>query len=367
MAKTPDEFVKQYTGRAIDADGAYGVQCVDGFRVFCNWAFGRSWPTGNGWADGYWYGRDAHTDVFTAVDKYHLKDGDWVMWARGSGSHPSSHIAMYYNGKEFGQNQGGNRGFCLKATNFGDCLGGLRWKGWQTVTKPSSKPAASRHIVKSVANAVYRVYNTRTGEHLYTASLTEAQSLVDGGWTDEGVCWYISGSGTPVYRFYNGKEHFWTTDPKGERFGGHSEGQAWKTSGSTPVYRFIKGSGHFYTTDPNGEKFGGRREGVAFYTGKPAAKPASKPSKPATSKSTVKAVKATGIAKSFSNKIAKTYTTTADLNVRNGGSTKEKILGTLPKGTKFQCYGYYTGDFFYGVATANGVTYTGFVHRAYLK
>ena len=37
---------------------------------------------------------------------------------------------MYFNGYEFGENQGGDRGFCLKKTDFSDALGGLRLKRW---------------------------------------------------------------------------------------------------------------------------------------------------------------------------------------------------------------------------------------------
>lgn len=174
MAKTPENFYQEFNGKAIDADHAYGVQCVDGFRVFCNWAIGKSWPTGTGWADGYWYNRKQHSDQFIEVSKNNLRDGDWVFWARGSKSHPSSHVAMYYHGMEFGQNQGGNRGFCLKQTNFGDCLGGLRWKGWQTVQpkpQPAQKPAKKadnrkHNVAYSFSKAYKRTYTTTANLHM---------------------------------------------------------------------------------------------------------------------------------------------------------------------------------------------------------
>lgn len=56
---TPQEFYDQYNGKAIDYDGAYGVQCVDAWRVFCKWLGIPSLPTPNNYADGYWYSRDA--------------------------------------------------------------------------------------------------------------------------------------------------------------------------------------------------------------------------------------------------------------------------------------------------------------------
>ena len=131
--KTFKEFYDKYNGRAIDDDGAYGVQCVDGFRVFCREFGVPVKPTPNNWADGYWYSRDAlgygqYFDYIT--DPKQFKDGDVVIWAKGSRSHPSSHIAFWYQGKEFGQNQGGNRGFLLKSTDFSDALGALRLKAW---------------------------------------------------------------------------------------------------------------------------------------------------------------------------------------------------------------------------------------------
>ena len=131
--KTFKEFYDKYNGRAIDDDGAYGVQCVDGFRVFCREFGVPVKPTPNNWADGYWYSRDAlgYAQYFDYVtNPKDFRDGDVVIWAKGSRSHPSSHIAFWYLGKEFGQNQGGNRGFLLKSTDFSDALGALRLKAF---------------------------------------------------------------------------------------------------------------------------------------------------------------------------------------------------------------------------------------------
>jgi len=131
--KTPRDFYLLYNGRVIDDDGAYGSQCVDGWRVFCKWIGLAPKPTPNNWADGYWYYRDQlgySADFYYVYDYHDFRDGDWVIWAKGSASHPSSHIAMYYQGMEFGENQGGNGGFSLKGTVFTDALGALRWKGF---------------------------------------------------------------------------------------------------------------------------------------------------------------------------------------------------------------------------------------------
>lgn len=101
-------------------------------------------------------------------------------------------------------------------------------------------------------------------------------------------------------------------------------------------------------------------------------------SKPATSTqpvtqptSGIKAVKASGVARKFSKSLAGSYTTTDDLNMRDDAGTKYSILVTIPKGTKVQCYGYYSLSgvykWLYVVAQVGGVWYTGFVSKAYLK
>lgn len=140
--KSPQAFVETYTGKLIDNDGAYGVQCVDGFQTGNVYLSIPTMPTPNNWADGYWTCLDSNghpsPETEAWVNKYFdrirdpkdFRNGDWVIWARGSKSHPSSHIAMYYNGQEFGENQGGDRSFCLKSTDFSDALGALRPKAW---------------------------------------------------------------------------------------------------------------------------------------------------------------------------------------------------------------------------------------------
>lgn len=135
---TPEQFYAETLGKVIDYDGAYGAQCVDAFRYWGTMNSVPVPPTPNNYADGYWYSRDA-----LGFDKWfayinnpaEFRTGDWVIWGRstmpgGSKSHKSSHIAMYYMGKEYGENQGGNGGFTLKDTVFSDALGALRWKGY---------------------------------------------------------------------------------------------------------------------------------------------------------------------------------------------------------------------------------------------
>lgn len=141
---TPQEFYNKYKGQCIDYDKAYGYQCVDGMRVFMQWCNDNGVPipnviTPNNTADGYWYYRDKIGFYKTCdyITNYKdLQNGDWCMWAVGSKSHSLSHIAMYYNGKQFGERQGGNNGFCLKDCDFSDILGAFRLKIWNTGEQP---------------------------------------------------------------------------------------------------------------------------------------------------------------------------------------------------------------------------------------
>ena len=80
--------------------------------------------------------------------------------------------------------------------------------------------------------------------------------------------------------------------------------------------------------------------------------------------------KAKDYAESFDKKIAGNYKTTSSLNIRSGAGTAKALLGTLPKGTKVECFGYYTTTksvkWYYVVATVKNTIYTGFVSSAYL-
>lgn len=141
---TPQQFVVAYFGKAIDYDQAYGVQCVDGFK---QWLSIEGIPVvscPNNWAESYWTCRNVHGQIVESVkawqekyftkitNKSDFKNGDWVIWLRGSESHPQSHVAMYFNGQEFCERQyEDHREFTLKNTNFSDAAGALRWKNYE--------------------------------------------------------------------------------------------------------------------------------------------------------------------------------------------------------------------------------------------
>lgn len=77
-------------------------------------------------------------------------------------------------------------------------------------------------------------------------------------------------------------------------------------------------------------------------------------------------------AKSFSESLAGTYKTTANLNMRAGAGTSKAILVVVPNGGNITCYGYYTSvgnAKWYYVTYKNdkGIRYNGFVSGKYLK
>lgn len=133
--KTPQQFVDAYKFKAIDYDKAYGVQCVDGFKAFCQWAGVPVQATPNNWADGYWIYR--HQLNFSQwfefiTDHSQVQKGDWCIWMQGS-SCALSHIAMYWEGDTyFGERQNGNLFFCF-AEIKNDWAGALRWKGFDMI------------------------------------------------------------------------------------------------------------------------------------------------------------------------------------------------------------------------------------------
>ncbi|MCI8346636.1 MAG: hypothetical protein HFJ12_01635 [Bacilli bacterium] len=127
---TIDEFYKNHIGKGVDLDKSYGVQCVDLFKCFTSEFYGISnYNCGNGFASGLWYNRKSrpYYEHFEEVSINNLQNGDWCFWANRSKECPDSHVAMYYNGQFFGQNQG-KKEATLKSISKSGMLGALRPK-----------------------------------------------------------------------------------------------------------------------------------------------------------------------------------------------------------------------------------------------
>lgn len=85
----------------------------------------------------------------------------------------------------------------------------------------------------------------------------------------------------------------------------------------------------------------------------------------------LKEIKTKKAAQKMDRSLTGTYTATSDLHCRDGAGTGNKSLVIMPKGTKVQCFGYYSPDgankWLYITFTYKGVKYTGFSSAAYLK
>lgn len=92
---------------------------------------------------------------------------------------------------------------------------------------------------------------------------------------------------------------------------------------------------------------------------------------PSKVKPSTKSVTATCKAQNFERKLAGTYKTTANLNMRNDAGKNKKALCVIPKGTEVECYGFFnvsgTVKWLYIQVTLDGVQYTGFSSINYLK
>lgn len=134
------------------------------------------------------------------------------------------------------------------------------------------------------SQSMWRLYNPYTGEHLYTASANERNTLAEIGWEAEGVGWIApTSSNTPVYRLYNpyvpGGDHHYTTSVEEcmalVNEGWRDEGICWYSADSQSVavmrqYNPFATTGtHNYTTDSNEASslvgLGWNDEGVGWY------------------------------------------------------------------------------------------------------
>lgn len=173
---TPADFHAQYMGWGKDVDGVAGIQCVDLAKEMFRIAGVPNWTApigGDGYADYIWYSRVRWAKWFDFVEKGGFQDGDMVLFPhkkRGGKTHPSSHVCFYFNGKQFGTNQGGNRHACDKPCNWSDALGALRWKGWE-VEKMELKDGLN---TVAHAGATFKIVKAADCEMLMLSSETTA-------------------------------------------------------------------------------------------------------------------------------------------------------------------------------------------------
>lgn len=129
---------------------------------------------------------------------------------------------------------------------------------------------------------MYRLYNPNSGEHFYTASAKERDTVVAAGWNDEGVGWTAPNkSDVPVYRLYNanaGEHHYTMSISERDTLveaGWNDEGIGWYSDSkkTVPLLREYNPNeyacNHNYTTNQEEHDYlvslGWRDEGIAWY------------------------------------------------------------------------------------------------------
>jgi Repeat of unknown function (DUF5648)/Beta/Gamma crystallin len=133
--------------------------------------------------------------------------------------------------------------------------------------------------------ALYRLYNSKTGDRLYTTDCNEKENVLrTGSYAYEGVAGYVAKTQMrrtiPLYRLFlsNGR-HFYTIDNnevnsvQQQNYGNKNEGIAGyvserQTRDTLPFYRLLN-NGHFYTTNEQEKNVfvqnGGKFENIAGY------------------------------------------------------------------------------------------------------
>lgn len=168
---SPAAFVNAMNGRGFNE--GYGLQCVAGFKQFMFSLSGRVVATRTGGASGYanQVGEIQALGFTWHAGQAGMRDGDWAIFGGGT----YGHVAMYYQGKFFGQNQGSGNIYVGNAFNLMD-LGGYRnsiigyyrpniWANGSAASAPATPAVSSKavndQVVADVLRGVYGSGNDR--------------------------------------------------------------------------------------------------------------------------------------------------------------------------------------------------------------
>ena len=151
-----------------------------------------------------------------------------------------------------------------------------------TVTTKDGKKTAVCTVKVYERIPVYRFYNRKTGDHMYTISEAERESLVKAGWKAEGIACHVpKSSSKPVYRLYNKSngDHMFTISTA-ERKAMIGAGWVYEgisfysdTDKTVPMYRLYNPNArsgyHFFTGSKKERdalvKAGWKDEKIGFY------------------------------------------------------------------------------------------------------
>lgn len=110
MAQPFSVFVNTYNGTSHDVDRSYGAQCWDGYAFYMQWlGYPYAHCTASGGAKDIWDLRSSNGMLNSCNVVSSPQNGDIAVWGSNMGG-GYGHVAMYYNGMYFGQNQGSSGG-----------------------------------------------------------------------------------------------------------------------------------------------------------------------------------------------------------------------------------------------------------------
>ena len=188
---TPTDFYNATVGKGFNE--GYGLQCVAYFKEFM-FSLAGKYVAAGGAASGY-AKSPARENVCKLGFTWHdgaegLQDGDWGIWNNGA----YGHVAMYYQGKWLGQNQGaadGNVGNVanLMGLSLTGLVGYFRPNIYNTV-KPAPAPAPVPEQPKPTADNVVN-YTYKQGDTFGQVIKNLGLATSHGLWGDDGdVAYY---------------------------------------------------------------------------------------------------------------------------------------------------------------------------------
>lgn len=171
---SPTAFYNAVNGRGFNE--GYGLQCVAAFKEFMYSLSGKYVAAAGGGAKGY---AGQQSQIEPLGFKWHagtsgLQDGDWAIFGGGA----YGHVAMRYQGKWFGQNQGAanaNVGNAFNLTGFGteNVIGYYRPNIYQKVAVQPSTPTTPASPSAPSQPSVASSYTVRQGDTLGGISLSQ--------------------------------------------------------------------------------------------------------------------------------------------------------------------------------------------------
>lgn len=175
---TPTAFINATNGRGFNE--GYGFQCVAGFKEFMFALSGKIVATKTGGASGY---ANQQAQIEPLGFKWHngnagLQNGDWAIFRGGA----YGHVAMFYNGKWYGQNQGApnpNTGNAFNLLSFGtnNVIGYYRPNIYNHQSTPAPQP---NHQTNQPQPTSY----TPATSHIVNKGDTLGDIILNNGWRD---------------------------------------------------------------------------------------------------------------------------------------------------------------------------------------